>query len=140
MRIKVLDLDKEFNDTELSNLNETEEKAIEDALANREEYEDEELKEIEHKRERIKFIGKMFRQDEHWASGLEDLKSFKVIKYPRIMQSVFYLLGYTREQICEKETNKLWWKIAKGKVSTMFSSRIFAYNPCGPKDSEFKRF
>ena len=40
-------------------------------------------------------------------------REFTVIKYPRIWQSLFYLLKTTKEEICEIGTNKLKWKIAK---------------------------
>lgn len=39
-----------------------------------------------------------------------DLRNFNVIKFPRVLQSVCYLLGYTREEVCERDTNKLSFK------------------------------
>ena len=32
---------------------------------------------------------------------------------PRVFQTVLYLLGYNREEICERDTNKLEWKKAR---------------------------
>ncbi len=46
--------------------------------------------------------------------AFSQFKSYKVIKYGRFFQSLFYFLKYEREQICEESTNKLCWKKAKG--------------------------
>jgi hypothetical protein len=32
---------------------------------------------------------------------------------PKVFQALFYLLGYTREEICERDTNKIEWKKAR---------------------------
>jgi hypothetical protein len=55
----------------------------------------------------------------------------------RVFQSVFYLLGYNREEICERDTNKLEWKKAKHIIlgpsgdGADFFKRIGDYNPFG---------
>jgi hypothetical protein len=58
----------------------------------------------------------------------------------RVWQSVFYFLGYEREQICERDTNKLDWKKAKELLTPEFFKRIGAYNPFGPKEGDFKAY
>ena len=62
----------------------------------------------------------------------------------RVFQSVFYLLGYRREEICEKDTNKLEWKKAKlilsGPHGEDFFKRLGDYNPFGAKDLDFKAY
>ncbi len=58
----------------------------------------------------------------------------------RVFQSVFYLLGYEREQICERDTNKLEWKKAKQLIDQEFFKKLGEYNPYGPKEEEFKQY
>ena len=58
----------------------------------------------------------------------------------RVFQTVFYLLGYTREEICERDTNKLEWKKSKKLIDETFFKRIGEYNPYGPKEGEFKQY
>lgn len=51
---------------------------------------------------------------EFWKQKCMDFGKLHIIKFPRILQSLFYLLNcYTREDICEKDTNKLSWKKCK---------------------------
>lgn len=71
---------------------------------------------------------------------------YHVVKLPRIFQTVFYLLGYTREEICERDTNKLEWKKAKHILlggsgdGAEFFRRLADYNPFQAKDGEFKAY
>ena len=57
---------------------------------------------------------------------------------------MFYLLGYKREEICEKDTNKLEWKRAKLIIQANdgndFFKRLGEFNPFGPKDGEYKAY
>lgn len=65
---------------------------------------------------------------------------------PRIFQSLFYLLGYTREEVCERDTNKLEWKKAKhiltgeNEDGAEFFKRIGDLNPFGAKEDQFKAY
>jgi hypothetical protein len=61
---------------------------------------DEELKDIYQKNARILFIARLFKEREEWKKGLMTLKSYKVMKIPRVLQSIFYFLHFKREQIC----------------------------------------
>ena len=63
-----------------------------------------------------------------------------VIRMSRVFQTVFYLLGYTREEVCERDTNKLEWKRAKILLNEDFFKKIGEYNPFGPKDGAFKEY
>lgn len=63
-----------------------------------------------------------------------------VIRMGRVFQTVFYLLGYEREEICERDTNKLEWKKAKNLLNEEFFNKLGAYNPFGPKEGEFKSY
>lgn len=65
---------------------------------------------------------------------------------PRVFQTLFYLLGYTREEICERDTNKLEWKKAKHILTgtsgdgAEFFKRIGDFNPFGAKEENFKAY
>ncbi len=65
---------------------------------------------------------------------------------PRVFQAIFYLLGYTREEICERDTNKLEWKKARlvmlgaSHDGAEFFHRLAEYNPFGGKDGQFKAY
>lgn len=61
---------------------------------------------------RIIFTAKLFKDNNMWQKGILELKDTSVVKMRRIIQSVFYLLQYKREDICIKGTNKLFWKVA----------------------------
>lgn len=58
----------------------------------------------------------------------------------RVFQTVFYLLGYDRDEICERDTNKIEWKKAKELLTPAFFERLNSYNPFGPKTGEFKEY
>lgn len=75
-----------------------------------------------------------------WKNDLIELKNYKVIKMPRVIQAVLYLLGYSRESICEERTNKLCWKKARNLINDEFFKRIREYNPIGPKNQEYKKY
>jgi len=57
----------------------------------------------------------------------------RVLKMERVLQTLFYLLGYKRETICEPDTNKFDLKIAKIHISEHLVGQIGSYNPYGPR-------
>ena len=79
-----------------------------------------------------------------WRESILNFTKYHVIKMARVFQSVFYLLGYKREDICERDTNKLEWKRAKLLISANdgndFFKRLGEFNPFGSKDGEFKAY
>jgi hypothetical protein len=79
-----------------------------------------------------------------WRESILAFTKYHVIKMSRVFQSVFYLLGYSREEICERETNKLEWKKAKQLIAANegadFFKRLGEFNPFGPKDAQFKAY
>ena len=77
---------------------------------------------------------------EKWHEDLMELTQYKVIKFPRVWQAVFYLLGYEREQICWDGTNMLWWKKAHKLVDEDFLAKLMAYNPIGAKPGDYKAY
>lgn len=109
-------------------------------ISTREDLTDEEQKDITIRELKIKFMARQFKEREDWKKGLFKLKKFKVIKLARIFQSLFYLLGYQREQICEKGTNKLDWKKAKTLINESFIDRLINYQVTGPKSGDFSGY
>ena len=99
-KLEIMDIDKEFLDNEALKLMEEEDKHIEEQLSMREEPMDEELKDLYQKQARIQFVARLFKEREEWRRNLMNLKFFKVMKMPRVLQSIFYFLRYKREVIC----------------------------------------
>jgi hypothetical protein len=61
-----------------------------------------------------------------------------VVKYDRVFQTLFYMLGFKRELICFRDTNKLEWKKALTHLDTdHLFNMIKAQNPFGPKAEEY---
>jgi hypothetical protein len=71
---------------------------------------------------------------EQWKKALLDLRQLSICKNLRVLQSLFYFLGYTREQICEPGTNALDFKKAKEYINEQLFQKIAKYNPAGPRD------
>lgn len=65
------------------------------------------------------------------------LRDFNVIKFPRVFQTLFYVLGYKREEICERDTNSLNFKAAKELINQDLFSKLIEYQPCGQRTGEF---
>ena len=109
-----MDQVKEFFDKEHSLIQEEEEKWVDEQILAREDINDDEVKELEVKQYKLKFTMNLFFDPEkEFKQKLFDLTKFYVIKYPRVLQSLFYMMCYNREDLCEVNTNKLFWKIAK---------------------------
>lgn len=51
---------------------------------------------------------------EQWLERVQEFKTLHLIKFPRIWQSLIYLLKFKdQSEICERDTNKLSWKVTK---------------------------
>ena len=77
---------------------------------------------------------------EHWKQPLLDIKELNIMKMPRILQALFYTLSYTREEICECDTNKLDFKRVKSLINEDLFERMATYNPFGQRESQFKEY
>lgn len=78
---------------------------------------------------------------EQWKEKIKDFKTHSVVKFPRIFQSLFYLLKFRdRGQLCEPGTNKLHWKKAKKFVSEELFGKMGDYWPIGPKEENYKEY
>lgn len=70
-----------------------------------------------------------------------ELKSIFVLKFPKIIQCLFYFLQYQkREDICERGTNRLLWKRAKAYINEDLFAKMSEHWPCGPKDHNFLEY
>jgi len=79
-------------------------------------------------------------QPEQWKEKIKEFTEYTVIKMPRVWQALFYLLKHKREDLCERDTNKLLWKKAKEFVVDDLFRMIGEYEPFGPKEEEFKAY
>lgn len=78
------------------------EKHIEEVIAAREDDNlDEEQKEGLAKELRINKIGETFAMNEDWKEDLRKLAQTRVLKMPKILQSLMYLLNFTRDAVCD---------------------------------------
>lgn len=69
-----------------------------------------------------------------------DLNDCFILKNGRIMQTLFYLLGFEREQICFRGTNKFNLKQAKQFLNEDLLQRMGTYNPQGRRAGVFKEY
>jgi len=148
-----------YLDAELPRLQEEEERFVEEMLRIEMEREpeafDEEYRELVAKHFRLKFTADLFlvgvreqylhhhhnQGPEHeFKHRLLTLKHFKVVKFLRVFQSLFYLLKYKREDLCWPHTNKLWWLEAKNFLDEEFISRLAHYRCLGPKDDDYTKY
>ena len=78
---------------------------------------------------------------EQWQEKIVELKSLYVLKYPKIIQSLFYMLKYQeRDHICERGTNKLEWKKAKMFINNDLFLRMADFWPPGAKEENYREY
>ena len=127
----------EFNEQgENAKLLEDEEHFVDEELAKRDpdtSFVDDESKDITSRAARIQFLSTLFKEREDWRKNLLSLQSATVIKMPRLLQSVFYLLQYKREDVCQPGSNKFFWKYARKYFNEEFIDKLIAYTPLGVK-------
>ena len=98
---------------------------------NRQEYPDDDAKDLASKGIRAQYIAKLFKDKEEQRKAVLGLRDLTVLKMPRILQSVFYLLQYKRQDVCLPGTNKFNWKLAKAHFDETFLEKMAAYSPIG---------
>lgn len=69
------------------------------------------------------------------AETIKQYPQYHVPKYPQIFQTVFYLLGIKREQICVEGTNTLDWRLAKKFITPSLLQKIAEFKIRGPKEN-----
>lgn len=60
-----------------------------------------------------------------------NLLQYRVMRYPQIIQSLMFLTGSKREDVCLPETNKLWWKIVREIPTDQIPKAMDAYQMWG---------
>ena len=66
---------------------------------------------------------------EAWKQPFLDMRKLHIMKIPRVLQVLFYLLKYEREAICEAETNKLDFKKVKMLINEDLFEKMSKYKP-----------
>lgn len=139
-RLDTFKKDKDYFDGEAAhNLAAEEEKFIDDYYDGLDDPVDEESKNERNPLLKLQFLQHKLCSDE-WKKEILEFKNYRVVKFPRFWQSFFYFLGYSREEICEEGTNKLFWKKAKNKLNDGVFEKMKTYTHVGPKDKEYKRY
>lgn len=103
---------------------------------------DEEQKELFQRALKLKFQAQGLKSD-FFKQGFNLFAQSTVIKYPRVFQSLFYLLKAKREDECEPNTNKLMWKKAKKLLDNQglnLIDKIIDYQPLGAKDDQYHTY
>lgn len=77
---------------------------------------------------------------EQWKKPFLDLRQLSLIKNSRVLQTLFYLLGYARDQICDRGTNALDFKCAKELINEQMFQKMATYNPLGARDGDYKEY
>lgn len=64
----------------------------------------------------------------------------RVMKMPKILQSLMYLLGFTREEVCQPSSQLFFWKIAKNLIKDDVPQKMKEYKVLGAKEGDFKLY
>ena len=142
-RVGAIDHEKELLDSgEIMKMAEEEEKYI-DELVNQKDsdsFPDDESRELYAKNLRISYLAKFFKDKEEWRKSILGMKDATVMKMPRILQSIFYLLQYKREDVCQPGSNKFFWKFAKKHLNEQFLDKLALFTPLGVKPHEQQKY
>lgn len=71
---------------------------------------------------------------------MKEIQEMNVIKMPRIISSLMFLLRMPRDKICEPDSNRLFWKAAKQYMNGEMQEAMVDYKVIGPKEDEFKAY
>lgn len=71
---------------------------------------------------------------------LTNIRSFRVLKMTQIIQGLFFLNKFERDDICEPKTNKMSWKKAKELLEKQLPERMVNYKVYGEKTDDFKAY
>ena len=98
---------------------------------------DEELRDIETKYKILKVLARKFLKSQEWIAMITNLLQYRVMRYPQIIQSLMFLTGSKREDICFPNTNKLCWKWIRDIKPDQIPKAMLAYQMIGEtKDRE----
>lgn len=68
--------------------------------------------------------------------SLSEISKLHVIKMPRIIQCLMFLMKIQRTDICEPDSNRLFWKNAKKHMNDL-ANRMASYKMLGQKDGKY---
>lgn len=132
-------MDKAEQAEVLAAVNEEIERKVEEVCSqNNQANQEEDYRNLLSEQVRLQEQGKTFLEREDWKQQLAEIKQMTVIKMPKILQSVMYMLGFTREQICEPKTNKINWKVAKQYIEKEVPARMAKFEVIAEKNGQFK--
>lgn len=69
-----------------------------------------------------------------------NLKEFRILKFPVILQNILYLLSHKRAEINLPNTHLLNWKYVRTLIKPELLSSIIAYNHRGPKPNQVEKY
>jgi len=139
LKVKFDLLTKEYVEKEIEPLKEAMEKAVEDKVNEFEGEMTEDEKNLFISNQNFIELTKVVTSapiSDHFFMSVK----FRVIKYAKLYQSLFYFLGFDRESICESDTNKLCWKVAKLFINEELLNKIKNYTPRGPKPGKLQKY
>jgi len=113
---------------------------MEEFTTSKEEVTDDEEKAGLISQHKLQLQSNLFKDKEEIKNSLLSLTKFNVVKFKRILQSSFYLLGYCRENICEVNSNRLFWKKAKKLFDESFIEKMVNYNSIGERSQKFELY
>ena len=110
-----------------------------------EEEEKNEFEEFEKKTEevfkiKLGLMSDLLEKDEDFNARFKVLTSKKVVKHHMIIKSLFYLLGFTKEEICVPETQQFFWKKARHLWNSDLIEKMKNYQVCGKNEGDFKSY
>lgn len=103
------------------------------------EFEDEEQKEIELGQHRLTTTAIVFKTGA-WQEHMVAIQELNVIKTPKVVQALMFLLGVSREEICEPGSNKLFWKKARQLLGERIVQLMCDYRVLGSKQGEYRAY
>lgn len=98
------------------------------------------LKEIHDNQRTLQIEAQWFTEKEEWQKILANIKAFRVLKMPKIIQGIFFLNKIETERICEPNSNKLSWKKAKELLEKELPGLMVKYKTWGEKKDEYKPY
>ena len=82
----------------------------------------------------------LLEKDPVYRARFDDLMERKVIKYQTYFKCIFYLLQFTKEDICLQDTQKLHWKKARGFWNISLIEKMKNAEYQGSKSFKFKSY
>lgn len=98
------------------------------------------LKEIYEAQKTLTIEATNFLEKEEWTNLLTNIRDFRVLKMPHILQGLFFLTKFEREKICEVNSNKFSWKKAKQLLVTELPERMKEYKVWDAKTDEYRPY